>query len=290
MLVAAVVAVRLLQYVGAAILFGTPLFFVYAADRTPPDALNLVRGAALLSAFAAPLAIAVQASLFAGSPVQGLTAEGMGAVVSHLALGKAAVVQACAAAAAFLLLSVVKPSRTGWIGAAALGVVAAGSLAWMGHAAATEGEIGTVHRSSDVMHALAASAWLGALVGFVLLARNRAAGRDALHLALRRFSALGPWLIALLVLTGLVNSWVLVGPENVGQLTATPYGRLLLAKLALFVAMLGLAATNRFRHTAAVAGGAPLEGLRRTVALETFAGLAVLALVAWLGTQAPPAA
>jgi len=47
-----------------------------------------------------------------------------------------------------------------------------------------------------------------------------------------------------LVSTGLVTSWLLVG--SVSSLASTTYGRVLLAKLVLFAAMLTLAAANRF--------------------------------------------
>jgi putative copper resistance protein D len=172
---------------------------------------------------------------------------------------------------------------------AGAGAVAAASLAWMGHAAASES---TAHLVADAIHALAAAAWIGALVALVALAGERSsASRAALHRALLRFSAVGPALVAAIVLSGRANAWVLVGPDNFAALPATPYGRALLVKLALFAAMLALAGANRFRLTARAAQpGASLAPLRRSLALETSAGLAVMATVAWLGTQVPPAA
>ena len=106
----------------------------------------------------------------------------------------------------------------------------------------------------------------------------------------------GTIVVAALAVTGLVNAWLLVGPDNIGALWTTLYGRLLLAKLALFAAMLGLAALNRFRLTprfeASIAtgdhGGA-LGAMRRSLAVETGCIVAILALVAWLGTLEPPA-
>ena len=92
----------------------------------------------------------------------------------------------------------------------------------------------------------------------------------------------------MLVLTGLVNSWILVGLDRLGDLAEIAYGQVLLAKLALFAGMLGFAAANRFRHTQAVADNAPLGAVRRSLAWEAGLGVSVLALVAWLGTLAPP--
>ena len=83
-----------------------------------------------------------------------------------------------------------------------------------------------------------------------------------------------------------------LGPRNALDLWGTPYGRLLSIKLLAFVAMLGLAALNRYRFTPALAEGneSARPWLLRSVAAESAAGLAVLALVAWLGTLAPPGA
>ena len=65
----------------------------------------------------------------------------------------------------------------------------------------------------------------------------------------------------------------------------------------LFVAMLGLAAANRFALTSGLGRvladptgrQAAVTALRRSLIMETGVGVAVLALVAWFGTLAPPA-
>lgn len=298
MLDLAVIAARLLQYGGAMVLLGSSLFFVYAVPGSSVrGARRLVAGAAALLALSSLAGIAAQASLFAGTFADGLTGEAMGAVAGSMDLGKAAVVRAIAAAAALVALLVFPPGRTGWLVAAGLGAVATASLAWMGHGAATAGSLGSIHLVSDAVHGLAAAVWLGALASFaVLLANPLRADPAALHTALRRFSGVGSIVVALLVLTGLINGWVLVGPDHAGELLASPYGRLLALKLVLFGAMLALAAANRFRLTPALGAAAgpaavnnALGALRRSVALETAAGVVVLGLVAWLGTLAPPA-
>jgi len=286
----AVIVARLLQYAGATVLFGSSLFFVYAAPAVWPK--RLLAGAAVLLALASLLAIGAQASLFAGSPAAGLTGEALGAVISSMDLGKAAVVRAIAAALALVVLLAPdgRLTRSTVVGLAA---VAGASLAWMGHGAAGES---CVQLAGDVIHALTAAAWLGALVGFVVLLR-RQTEPSLLHAALRRFSQIGIPLVAVLVLTGLANSWYLVGVDRIAALATTPYGRVLLAKLALFAGMLVLAARNRTRHTPALAAelaGAPLGPasvvrLRRSILTEAALGLGVLGVVAWLGTLAPPA-
>jgi len=290
MLEPAIVVVRLLQYTGAVVLFGSSLFFLYAAPGFWPR--RLLAGAAALLALSSLLAIGAQASLFAGSLAAGLTGEALGAVVSSMDFGKAAVVRAVAAAAALLLLLAPEArfTRPGVIGLAA---VATASLAWLGHGAASES---LLQLTADIVHALAAAIWLGALAAFVVLLRWRPE-LAMLHAALCRFSQIGVPLVALLVLTGLANTWFLVGPDAIAGLATTPYGRVLLAKLGLFAGMLLLAARNRNRHAPAIeadlAASSPnsanLARLRHSVVTEATLGLGVLAAVAWLGTLPPPA-
>lgn len=148
----------------------------------------------------------------------------------------------------------------------------------------------------------AASIWLGALPAFlILLWRPKTVVADAsqvLHRALHGFAAIGSGAVATLLATGLVNSWFLVGLEKVSALWTSDYGRLLSVKLLLFLLMLALAGANRYRLTPRLAealeAGAPaaqaLTALRRSLIVETGAGVAILALVAWLGTLAPASA
>ena len=293
MIEAAILVARLLQYAAAAVLFGSSLFLAYALPAEGPAARGWARPllacAAVVLAGSSACAIAAQASLFAGSWSAGLTHEAIGAVVSSMDFGKAAVVRVAAALLALGLLAVLPRSRAAWLAVAGAGLIAAASLAWMGHAAADEGPAATAHRVADAIHALAGAAWIGALVALLALAGERNRGLT-LHRALLRFSAIGPVLVAAIVLTGLVNAWVLVGPGNVGALPSTAYGRVLLAKLALFAAMLLLAANNRWRLTPRLERLPAAAGaLRSSVALEALAGFAVLAAVAWLGTLPPPA-
>ncbi len=183
----------------------------------------------------------------------------------------------------------------------AASALAIATLAWTGHGAMDEGTLGWVHLSADILHLIAAGIWVGALVGLVLLVARPVARVDAAHLmlthrALHGFGAVGTIVVGTIVVTGLVNTWLLVGIANVPNLPATLYGQLLIAKLVLFAAMLGLAALNRFRLTpvfersvAADDHAAALATLRGSLCVETACVIAILALVAWLGTLAPPA-
>jgi putative copper resistance protein D len=179
--------------------------------------------------------------------------------------------------------------------------VALAMLAWTGHGSVDEGPIGWLHLGADILHLVASAAWVGALLGLVMLVMRPLARVDSEHLdlthrALHGFGTIGTIVVATLVVTGLVNSWLMVGVANVPGLPTTLYGQLLIAKLVLFTAMIALAALNRFRLTPyfekSIANAdhrGALTALRRSLALETALVVGILGLVAWLGTLAPPA-
>jgi putative copper resistance protein D len=160
------------------------------------------------------------------------------------------------------------------------------SLAWAGHAVA--GAERNVQLTADSLHLLAAGAWLGALPGLVTLLRH-VTQPDAYAAAVQRFSTLGVASVTLLFLTGFINAWYLVG--DIPALVGTVYGQLLLVKLALFAAMLALAAVNRFALTPRLSRGnaADAARLRRNALIETGAGAAIVAIVGVLGITVPGA-
>ena len=290
----AIVATRWLQYVGAAILCGSSLFFVYAVVGPLAQPLRrdtrrlLISGAAVLTG-SSLLAIGLQASLFAGSVADGFAFPALRDVVAYMPLGKAALARSIVAGAALLLLATLPVARGTWLAAGSLGVIATTSLAWMGHAAASEN---SAHVAADIVHALAAAVWIGALFSFALLTRRPfgASNLAQLHDALLRFSMLGIPLILVLALSGVMNSWYLVGPANFNELPSHPYGQLLLLKLFAFAAMLAVAVINRYRLTPALSdqsGGAGFVQLRRSILLEGLLGAVTLGLVAWLGRLEP---
>ncbi len=287
------------------ILFGSSLFLVYALPRQGvgsgadlPWARKLLAASAGAVLVASLAGLVTQTSILAGSLSEGLKPDSLSAVITTMKFGPAALVRSAAAALALGFALTLRPSRGLFLVCVLLGLVVNVSIAWMGHGAATAGPEGLLHAGADILHVLAAAVWIGALVMFVGLLRGvgRAPGAEqALHKALHGFGGIGSGLVAVLIVTGLVNSWFLVGPDHLAGLWTTGYGRLLSLKLIMFAAMLALAAANRFRHTPALGaalrtevGAAPtLPALRRSVLIETLIGFAVLFVVAWLGTQEP---
>lgn len=176
-----------------------------------------------------------------------------------------------------------------------LGSAALGLLAASGHAAAVEPGMGEAI-AMHLAHLLAAGMWLGALpaLAFLWRAAAREAGADARPYAVvaaHRFSRCAGWLVGGLLLTGLANTAFQVG--SVGALLGTPHGRLLLLKLALFVAMLAVGGVARWRLLPALSGdgatvGRPaLARLSRSVAVEATVGAVVLAVVVVMSVTPP---
>jgi copper resistance protein D len=186
------------------------------------------------------------------------------------------------------------PRRRWQEGAATLAaLLLLASLGWVGHAAMDDGG-GVAHEINQMVHLIAAGLWLGGLAPLGILL-GRAVRRDgAAYVPLARaglphFSQIGYVAVALLALTGAVNSIFLVGSFH--ALAETPYGRLLSLKIALYLAMVGLALVNRFRlmprlREAAATAGA-LHALYRSVIGEQALGLAILGVVSLLGTWPP---
>ncbi|MEU3225127.1 copper resistance protein CopC [Streptomyces sp. NPDC006976] len=105
----------------------------------------------------------------------------------------------------------------------------------------------------DVLHLLAVAAWLGGLVA-LLTALYRTPDLPAA--AVRRFSAIAFTSVVLLVATGVYQSWRQLGTWS--ALTGTGYGQLLIAKVALVAALVGVASVSR-RWTGRLAAGGGTE-------------------------------
>lgn len=153
-----------------------------------------------------------------------------------------------------------------------------GLLAFVGHAGAAPGTISEIHLASDIAHLLSAGAWLGSLPALALLfaqARRAAA----------RYSLFGMLAVAAILVSGLINSWLLLsGPRD---LIVTDYGRLVALKAVLFAAMVGIASVNRFYLTPRLSAPGALRALTRNSLTETGLGLCVIVFVGALGTMQP---
>ncbi|MFH8580525.1 copper resistance CopC/CopD family protein [Streptomyces zaomyceticus] len=110
----------------------------------------------------------------------------------------------------------------------------------------------------DILHLLAVAAWLGGLtVLLVSLYRAPSVPRSAVE----RFSKVAFGSVAVLVATGIYQSWRQVGSWS--ALTGTRYGQLLLVKIGLMCVLIGIAWISR-RWTRRLADPATAEADRET--------------------------
>jgi len=303
---AAFVAARAVHFGATMLVFGELVFVAFVAGsawRRAADGPS--RGGALdrhafivtlwalaASALSAIAWVVIEAMQMAGVPIAQAIANGTVVVVlQKTEFGHVFAVRALLALVlvASLVALRAKPSSAARTGVALL-VAAAylGMLAAAGHAAAAnDGAVRIVHVGADALHLLAAGGWLGALLPLVHCLMHAPSPEAAARVA-RRFSVLGIVCVAALVASGIVNSLFLVG--SFAALFGTPYGQLLVVKLALFAIMLAIAATNRFHLTPRLAtGGASRRSLVRNARLELVGGIAIVAIVGALGTMVPGA-
>jgi putative copper resistance protein D len=173
------------------------------------------------------------------------------------------------------------------------------SIGLAGHAAAAEGASFALQVFVHALHLLATGLWLGGLVPLALLLREcrRSADADAVAIAqaaTRRFSSIAVISVALLICTGSYNAWNLVG--GVPPFMGTPYGKLLLIKIALLLPLLILGAVNRSRLkpellVASLDHREPalrlIAKLRRNAIAEATFGALILLIVGFMGVTPP---
>jgi putative copper export protein len=199
-------------------------------------------------------------------------------------------------AAAAMLFRTVPGLRGGmtWIGLLLTGALSA-SLAWAGHG--QDGNRPEWHLVADATHIVIGGIWPVGLIPFTLLfLKLRRCAEPGKWVAIGRvtgrFSAASLLSVAFLAGTGVVNSlYMLDAPSD---LVSNDYGKTLLAKIILFVFMVGLGALNLLRWKPRLSGEhddrtpAAAKRLQLNVAVEGTVSLVVLILVGFLGILMPP--
>lgn len=282
---AAVLVSRWLGLAAAALLFGAPFFLLYGSRLPAPWMRPLMIAASVGGLCAALLALPVMAAQMSGEAARVVDLETIRAVVFETYSGTIWQIRLGLVMAAFVA-AWLAPSQNAWRIQATIGALLVASLAWLGHG----GEGGVVHRFADAAHALAASAWIGALAVLTKMLLD-ASDSASLTFSLNRFSGVGPAIVSVLLLTGIVNSVTLFGSHPLLEALATDYGCVLLAKIDLFAVMLFFAAANRFWLTPRLNGEGAVratQALRLSLIAETTLAALVLAAAAALGAMEPP--
>lgn len=134
------------------------------------------------------------------------------------------------------------------------------------------------------LHLLAVGVWLGGLIPLAVCVLGRVPGTE---LALPRFSRIALAGFAVIVLTGLYQTWRQVG--TLPALSATEFGRLLLIKLGGIALILVLASQARrfVRRSQPLTERSGWPWLRRSLAVEGLLGVAVLAVATVMVNTSP---
>ncbi len=309
-------ATRLLHYAASVSLEGTFVFWcliawpaLRAAGSAGTFATRLDRRlftlawVSLLLAIASGAAwLACVASNMSGTPLSGVFQGGViGIVLTQTRFGEDWMLRAALVIVVAVCLALQARARkhaAGWVGLLAAAAFIA-SLAWAGHGAAAEDvPFDAVHLPADILHLLAAGAWLGGLLPLVILLAQ--AWRDGsveavsvARTATLRFSVIGLSSVGTLIITGVVNTWFLSG--SVPALLGTLYGQLLLLKITLFAAMIAVASVNQRGLLPCLADSATsatvclqtVRQLRRNASIEASLGVFVLAIVGVIGILPP---
>lgn len=246
-------------------------------------------------------ALGLQGADLLGAPVAGLAQPeiwqaGLGSIYARtLALAAAALVIASVSLAVVSRRPVLARLLSA-VALAALGL----ALAASGHASTAAPQV--IMRAGVFLHAVTIAVWVGSLVPLAVLlhrgvwrkhkaaAPGRADDTRRGTGALRRFSAVIPWFVAVLALSGGTLAVVQLGHPS--ALWTTDYGRVMLAKFALLSVLFACALLNRFSLTAPALRGEsrPAGLLARSIAMETALVVAIFAVVAvWRFTPPPRA-
>lgn len=282
------IVLRFALYVDLLLVFGLALFALYSAGtllRFRP----MLRGMALIGALLSVAGLVLMTRAMSGETALAALWPHLQMMLLETDVGLAWAVRMIA-----LIVVLIRPGA--WLASMA-GAFALASLAWSGHGAMDEGTLRFWHFLSDILHLLAAGAWLGAMLALVLMARGPVdeARIRSLAFAVRRFEWIGAAIVLTLSITGVVNYLFIVGP-GLDEVLLGTYGVLLAIKVLLFAGMLVLAALNRFHLGPALAQALrnghyviAANALRRSVVVELAIALLIVALVAWLGTLSPEA-
>jgi copper resistance protein D len=298
------IVVRAVHFAATAVTAGALMFRAVVAEpalRSQRDASAIVESQIRKVAWIG-LAVAMVSGLsWVLWLAMSLSGESLGETVKSGALrdvlnltqfGLVSQIRAVLAIALAICLAFDRLAPVRWLAlASALGFVI--SIAWTGHAGSTPGKLGNLHLAADALHLTAAAAWIGGLPSLVLLfaaarCNKASAGASLAQSAAQSFSTLGVVSVGTLLVSGIVNAWILVGSFR--GLLFTGYGIVLMLKLAVFAAMLGFAAANRFWLTPQLAGSpddAALHQLMRNSVIEIVLGFLIFAIVGLLGTLHP---
>jgi copper transport protein len=260
------IIIRWIQYISNACLVG--VLFVYLVilhkDLAVQSFRLLIKYSLIVLGFSILVNLPLQGRIESGvSWAQILDTQKLKHVLSATNFGKAWIVQIDCLAVLFVALRFIFIKRwVAWIAfMAGTGLLLA--KAFTSHAATSAHVFLAI--SIDFIHLLAASIWIGSLIGLAALIPLK----SEIFTVVRRFSKWGIILVLVLMVTGILGSLSYI--PTLPSLFATGYGRVLSGKIILLLLMIVLAAVNFFK-------GKREARLRSTLWGEIITGFIVLVL------------
>jgi putative copper resistance protein D len=287
----ALVVVRWLHFGATMLLFGASVFVAaFAPTRLARElakpAWRMIVAAAIISCATALAWLALEAAELGDGWADSLNPEILAPVAFETEFGRIWLWRV-ALSMAVVVFALWRRER--WILMAGTAALLLASLGLIGHAAMQSGAIGAAHRLNHALHLLCAGGWLGGLAPLMLCLRRYGEGdlRAETGAALHRFSTVGQFVVAVVVLTGAVNTALTLGRWPLDF--SSPYQALLVWKIAIVATMIAIALFNRYVLAARIAepSGDALRALRINACIEIGLGLGALALVSAFGVLPP---
>jgi copper transport protein len=255
-----------------------------ASDLSVSKTNRILFGLLAMSAVAAVLSLGLQGLDALGLSLEGLDTPAAWTAGWQTSFGATVIVALAALTLAWASLRI---HSLGWRRSCSLiALIAVGlSLASSGHASAAAPQWLT--RPAVFIHIVGVTYWVGALIPLVIALLQAPAQAVP---SVRRFSNGALVAVAAMTLAGIVLAAIQV--EQPANLMGTAYGQVLLAKIALVAALLGLAALNRLWLTPILkrADNSSNKPLIRSIGAEIVLVAAILALAGLWRFTPPPRA
>lgn len=283
----AAAAVRALHYGSLLAAVGGGLFLVLVAGRWSPLNRRLRPGLCLgvgVAALVAVLNAGLAGAVLEGAPLSTLAGASPWIAGLTSTAGPSALLALLGLIAVALGLALEERGTAGRVLLVTGAVGAALALATTGHAATAEPRWLSVPLVA--LHSLAVAFWIGSFWPLAVLLRTEPPA-ESLRLV-RRFSGWAVPAVAVLLLAGAgLSALQLADPRTI---LTTAYGQIWTGKIICALALLALAAVNRWRLTPRleVMGGQAAARLRASVHTEMVVAALVVLFTAGLGTTPPP--
>jgi putative copper export protein/mono/diheme cytochrome c family protein/peroxiredoxin len=297
--------VRAFGTLGAAIVVGSGVLIWYTRDALEPAGGSIWRRRVVLAVLAASVVSAIATA--AGAIGAAAAAAGTGALsvdgsviatfLFHTGVGRIAIIEIATAAAAcvpaiiaWITLKNTKISDLALLSAALVAAIGLATVPFASHPITLNAQVFGVF--SAIAHRWALSLWLGGLPALILLIGAGPVPDDTRRLAaliLRRFSWLASGAMLVILLSGGLLTWFLVG--NFPGMIGTEYGRLLSLKLALLGGVLFIASGLQ-RQLLPMLELKPSDPIFRSYAnrvkLETVLAVLIVIIASDMAGLAPP--